>query len=75
MPFTSIYPTNPRNNPWNFGEKILRIGGIEKLSFFKSAILIFFASSPWKSLQIYRVERMEQNFDVFSGFQQIPCYA
>ena len=29
MPFTSINPTNPRTNPWNFGQKILRIGWAE----------------------------------------------
>ena len=42
MPFASINPTNPRTNPGNFHEKILRIGGVENLSFFESAILIFF---------------------------------
>ena len=41
MPFTSIYSTNPRTNPWNFDEKILRIGRVEKLSFFELAIFIF----------------------------------
>ena len=35
MPFASINLTNPRTNPWNFGD-------VEKLSFFESAILIFF---------------------------------
>ena len=39
MPFASINPTNPRTSPWNFWKKILRIGGIEKLCFFESAIL------------------------------------
>ena len=38
LSYLSIYPTNPRTNPWNFCKKILRIGGIEKLSFFESAI-------------------------------------
>ena len=33
MPFTSINPTNPRY-PWNFHEKILRIGGAGKWVFF-----------------------------------------
>ena len=41
MPFASINSTNPRTNPWNFQKKLLRIGGIEKLSFFESAILNF----------------------------------
>ena len=35
-------PTNPRTNPWNFHNKILRIGDFEKCTFFKSAILNFF---------------------------------
>ena len=35
----------------------------------------FFASFPWKPAQIYMVEWMGQNFDVFPGFQKIPCYA
>ena len=42
MPFASISSTNPRTNPWNFHEKILRIGGAGKWGFFESAILIFF---------------------------------
>ena len=53
-----IYSTNPRTNLWNFCEKILIIGGVEKLSFCESAILtshFFFASSPWKSVEIYRL--------------------
>ena len=35
----------------------------------------FSASFPWKSVQIYMVEWMGGNFDVFPGFQKIPCYA
>ena len=38
MPFSSIYPTDPRTNSWNFRKKIFRIGSFEKLSFFESAI-------------------------------------
>jgi hypothetical protein len=41
MPFASINPTNPRTNPWNFHEKILRIGGAGKWGFFEAAILNF----------------------------------
>ena len=41
IPFASINPTNPRTNPWNFHEKILRIGGAGKWGFFESAILNF----------------------------------
>ena len=83
MPFASFNPTNPRTNLRNFREKILRIGDFEKWAFFESAILnfffrkknFFFASFPWKSAQIYMVEWMGRNFDVFPGFQKIPCYA
>ena len=45
MPFASIYPTDARTNPWNFREKVLRIGGEKKLSLFESA--------QWKSVNIY----------------------
>ena len=41
----------------------------------KSAILIFFFSFLWKSVQICMVEWMGQNFDVFPDFQEISCYA
>ena len=34
MPFASINPTNPRTNPWNFHEKILRIGRPGKWGFY-----------------------------------------
>jgi hypothetical protein len=54
-----------------FLKKKLRIGGIEKLSFFESAILKFcFASSKRKSVNIYRIARMGRNFDDYPGFQQ-----
>ena len=34
MPFASIYPScNLKINIWKFGEKILRIGGFEKITF------------------------------------------
>ena len=33
MPFTSINSTNPKTSPWNFGQKILRIGGAGKWHF------------------------------------------
>ena len=36
MLFASIYSIKQRTNPWNFGEKILRIGGFEKMTFFES---------------------------------------
>ena len=34
MLFAPIYSTNPRTNSWKFRKKILRIGGVENLSFF-----------------------------------------
>ena len=39
--FTSINPTNPRTNPWNFRQKILRIGGAGKWRF------VFFVFGCW----------------------------
>ena len=47
MPFASINSTNPRNNPWNFHEKILRIGGAGKWDFFEAAILNFLSRPFW----------------------------
>ena len=47
MPFASINPTNPRTNPWNFHEKILRIGGAGKWVFFEAAILNFLSRPFW----------------------------
>ena len=62
--------------------EILRIGDFKKLNFFESAIFNFFFKifffllhSHEKSVQIYMVEWMGRNFDVFPGFQKIPCYA
>ena len=77
MLFTSINSTNQRTNPWNFHEKILRIGGAGKWVFFESAILnflnrpfwilfskkFFFASFSWKQVKVYWLARMGQNFD------------
>ena len=64
MPFTSIYPTDPRTNPWNFCYKILKIGSFEKLSFFESANLDYFFQ-----FFFFSVARMGQNFDDYPGFQ------
>ena len=49
MPFTSINSTNPRTNPWNFHEKILRIGGAEKWGFFESPFRFFFGFISMKT--------------------------
>ena len=48
-----LYSTNRRTNPWNFPKKILRIGGVEKLCFFESAILIFLLHPPMKICQSF----------------------
>ena len=82
MPFTSINSTNPRTNPWNYREIFWELA-ILKISvflsrpfwFFFSKNYFLFASFLWKSAQIYMVEWMGRNFDVFPGFQKIPCYA
>ena len=34
MPFASINPTNPRTNPWNFGNNCSAFGGSWKTQFF-----------------------------------------
>ena len=39
--------------------------------FFSEKKIFSFASFPWKSAQIYMVEWMGRNFDVFPGFQKI----
>ena len=36
------------------------------------AKFFFFASFPWKLVNIYRIARMGQNFDDYSDFQKIP---
>ena len=69
---------------FNFREKILKIGDFEKRPFWKIGHFEFFPSKKkmvflvsflWKSVQICMIEWMGRNFDVFTGFQQIPCYA
>ena len=47
MPFASINSTNPRTDPWEFYEKILRIGGAGKWGFFEAAILNFLSWPFW----------------------------
>ena len=83
MPFASCNPINPRTNLLNFHEKILRIDDFEKWPFLKNGHFGFFfqkrktvfASFSWKLVQIYMVEWIGWNFDVFFGFQKISCYA
>ena len=47
MPFASINSTIPRTDPWEFHEKILRIGGAGKWGFFEAAILNFLSRPFW----------------------------
>ena len=42
MPVLSSNPINQRTNPWNFREKILRMGGAGKWVFFSRPFLICF---------------------------------
>ena len=42
MPFTSIIPTNPRTNPWNYHKFFLRIGKFENRPFWKIGHFGFF---------------------------------
>ena len=63
LPFTSIYPTDSRTNPWNFHEKILRVGA---QFFFNLAILILFSKSLFS---FYVLEWMGLNFYNYDGLQ------
>ena len=74
MPFRSIL-TDLRTNPAQFREKILRIDGFEKRSFFESAIsefvfqIFFFFFLIIEGVKGYWVAKMGQNFDENTGFQ------
>ena len=68
MPFASIYSTNPKTKPWNFHEKILRIGGVEKLSFLSRIFWFLFASSPVKPFKISWIASMGWYYDDCPGF-------
>ena len=57
MPFASFNSTNPRTNPWNFHKKILRIGGVGKSAFFKSAILKFFFQKKKKFFCVFQCKQ------------------
>ena len=65
MPFAWISTTNPRTNRWNFHKNISRIGGFENLSFFWVAHFWKKISKKknWKSVKVYWLTRMGQNFD------------
>ena len=63
MPFASSNSTHPRTNPWNFHEKILRIGGALKMTFcFVFCFLVIglskicFVFSQWKHQRLSSYE-------------------
>ena len=77
MPCAAIYRTNQRSNPWKKVFKKNENWRSWKCQFFWleskaeqfSNFFFFFASSPWKSVNIYRLARMGRNFDDYPGFQ------
>ena len=69
MPLASIYLINLRTNPWNFSEKILRIGGFENLSFFWVSLFEFFFKKKNFLASSHGVEWMGLNFYDNRGFQ------
>jgi hypothetical protein len=71
MSFTSINSTNPRTNPWNFGNNCSAFSSSWKTQFFWVAHFgFFFALSQSKLVNIYRIARIFQNFDDYSDFQK-----
>ena len=77
MLFSSINFANPRTNPGNFHEKILRIGELTISVFLSRPFWIFFfkkkqiflASCRSKLVNIYRIARVFRNFDDYPCFQ------
>ena len=69
MPFASINSTYPWTNPWNFWKKILKIGGVENLSFFESAILIFFCQLKKKIFCFIPMKIIHKLCDRMDGTQ------
>ena len=65
-----------------FMKKYRELAILKECDFEKSAILnfflqkrfFFFASFLWKYVQIFMVEWMVRNFEVFPGFQEISWY-
>ena len=77
MPFASINSANPRTNPWEFHEKILRIGGAEKWAFFEAAILNFLGRPFWIFFLPHLCEKSssfiwgKKKFCTMDGFSRI----
>ena len=57
MPFASNNSTNPRTDPWEFHQKILRIGGAGKWGFFEAAILNFLSRPFWNFFLLHLCEK------------------
>ena len=64
MPFASINPTNKRTNPWNFCEKILRIGRTGKWAFYLVGHFEFFFAK-----KIFLLLHSNENMSKFIGQQ------
>ena len=83
MPFASINPNNPRTNPRKFWKKYWELAEMENDPFLSRPFWIFFfqkkknffASLPWKLVNIYRLARMCRNFDDYPGFQPKIAFA
>ena len=82
MAFASINSANPRTNPWEFHEKILRIGGAEKWAFFEAAILNFLGRPFWiffcpisvkNPARLYEVKKNSALWMVFAESWKISC--
>ena len=67
-PQTAFITMEVKNNHITLYNVILRIARI----FLETKENIKISTHP---VQIYMVEWMGRNFDVFPGFQKIPCYA
>ena len=68
MPFASICPTDPRTNPAQFREKLLKIDGFEKHVFLSRTVWNFFLLNLIKTVKGSWVARMGRNLDVYPGF-------
>ena len=69
MPFASINPTLGKIHEI-FMKKYWELAELENELFLVGHFDFFFASFPWKSVQIYMVEWMGPNFEVFPGFPE-----
>ena len=78
MAYTWVHSNYPRTISWNFGEKMFRIGGFEKIDFFETTKFqyskfeknVFFLSFLFKCLKNSWVAWIGFNFYAYSDFQQ-----